>query len=196
MEEKLMSLKAAIAAVFSALAAFMGWQGIIAIVWVAFVAADWISGTWVARQLGNWSSATARAGALHKAGMLLVILVSWLLDLAMSIMCTCVPIGWEWPWLVCPLVLAWYILTEFGSILENVLKLGAAVPPWLVGISKAALKILNATGDHFVDQVGEDAATLPAGGASDDEDDDEASDPWDVTPEPDPWERTPDVTDT
>jgi len=37
----------------------------------------------------------------------------------------------EYTVLVAPLVTAWYILMELGSILENVGKLGAPLPPFL-----------------------------------------------------------------
>ena len=33
--------------------------------------------------------------------------------------------------LILPMVLAWYIFTEFGSIAENATDMGAPVPSWL-----------------------------------------------------------------
>ena len=42
-----------------------------------------------------------------------------------------------------PMVLAWYILTELGSILENALALGAKVPVWLVKLLKNGVEILD-----------------------------------------------------
>lgn len=156
MEEKLLDLRVAIAAAFAAMGAFLGWQGVLGVVWIIFVCADWVSGTWVARKTGTWSSAAAREGAMHKAGMLLVVIVSLILDLGMTVMCANIPIGWDWPWLVCPLVLAWYILTEAGSILENVLKLGADVPPWLTGTVTLALKVLNKQGEEIADKIAQD----------------------------------------
>ena len=42
-----------------------------------------------------------------------------------------------------PLLLAWYILTELGSILENAIKLGANPPAWLTKVLKAGLTAVD-----------------------------------------------------
>ena len=55
-------------------------------------------------------------------------------------------LGIAWPNLLGPLVLAWYIVTELGSILENAVKLGAAVPGWIVKIFDATLKMVDKAG--------------------------------------------------
>ncbi len=39
-----------------------------------------------------------------------------------------IPIGIQWPGIIMPLVLAWYIITELGSILENAVKMGGKGP--------------------------------------------------------------------
>ena len=44
-------------------------------------------------------------------------------------------------------MLAWYIVTELGSILENALKMGAKVPGWIVKIFDATLKMLDSIGE-------------------------------------------------
>ena len=58
-----------------------------------------------------------------------------------------IPIGMEWPGIIMPLVLAWYIITELGSILENAVKLGAKVPGWLIGILKASVELVDNVGE-------------------------------------------------
>ena len=58
-----------------------------------------------------------------------------------------IPIGLQWPGILLPLVLAWYILTELGSILENAVELGAKVPGWLVSVLKNGVEILDNAGD-------------------------------------------------
>lgn len=50
-----------------------------------------------------------------------------------------------------PLVLAWYIITELGSILKNAVKMGANVPTWLVSILKASANLVEAAGDHIIE---------------------------------------------
>jgi phage-related holin len=52
-----------------------------------------------------------------------------------------------WPVLVLPLVLAWYILTELGSILENASKMGAPLPSWLMKLLKVGLKAIDNKAD-------------------------------------------------
>ena len=151
MENNLMTFKAAIAAFFTALGAFLGWQGIMALVWVCCMAIDYITGTAAACHEGQWSSKTAREGLWHKGGMIVVVIVAAIADGIMAVICGRIPIGIEWPVLILPLVLAWYIITELGSILENAVKMGALVPEWLVKLLKAGLKA--------VDDAGEGAAT-------------------------------------
>lgn len=147
MENKLMTLKAAIAAFFTALGAFLGWQGIMALVWVCCMAIDYLTGTAAACHDGEWSSKTAREGLWHKGGMIVVVAVAAIADGIMAVICANIPIGFEWPVLILPLVLAWYIITELGSILENAVKMGAPVPEWLVKLLKASAKIVDTAGE-------------------------------------------------
>ena len=143
MEDKLMGIKAAFAAVCSGLASFLGWQGIMALVWVAAMALDYLSGSAAACKAGKWSSAAARTGLWHKGGMILVVCVAAISDAIMAVMCSHLPLQMQWPTLVLPLVLGWYILTELGSILENAVKLGAHVPGWLVKLLQAGKEAME-----------------------------------------------------
>ena len=143
MEDKLMGLKAAFAAVCSAAASFLGWQGVMALVWVAAMGLDYLSGSAAACKAGKWSSAEARTGLWHKGGMILVVCVAAISDGVMAVMCDHVPLQMDWPSLVLPLVLGWYILTELGSILENAVKLGAHVPGWLVKLLQAGKEAME-----------------------------------------------------
>lgn len=147
MEDNLMTFKGAIAAFFTALGGFLGWQGIMALVWAAAMALDYLSGTMAACRAGQWSSAVARDGLWHKGGMILVVVVAAVADGVMAVLCENLPMNMAWPGVVLPLVLAWYILTELGSILENAVKMGAVVPTWLVKLLKAGLEAVDSTVD-------------------------------------------------
>lgn len=136
MEEKLMTFKGSIAAFFTAVGAFLGWQGIMVVVWIACMVIDYISGTIAAAKAGEWSSAVAREGIAHKAGMIFVVMCAGLADLTMTLVVEHIPINMTWPVLILPVVLAWYILTELGSVLENAKKMGAPVPEKLVKLLK------------------------------------------------------------
>ena len=161
MEDNLMTFKAGIAAFFTALGAFLGWQGIMAMVWVCAMALDYITGTAAACHAGEWSSQTAREGLWHKGGMIVVVIVAAIADGIMAVICANIPIGIEWPVLVLPLVLAWYIITELGSILENAVKMGAPVPEWLVKLMKASLTLVDGAGESAADiDVDKDTDTV------------------------------------
>ena len=146
MNDKLVTIKAALAAVFTALGAFLGWKGIMMIVWVAVMALDYLTGTLAACRSGQWSSAVAREGLWHKGGMIAVVVVAMIADWVMVIIAEYIPIGIHWPGIVLPLVLAWYIITELGSMLENAVKMGAKVPDWLVKLLKAGAKVVENAG--------------------------------------------------
>ena len=60
-----------------------------------------------------------------------------------------------WPNVLFPLVLAWYIVTELGSILENAIKMGAKVPVWLVSIMDATLKAVDKVGESASEKLQE-----------------------------------------
>ena len=147
MKEDLVTIKTAIVAGCTALGAFLGWKGVMLIAWVAVMALDYISGTIAACKAGRWSSAVAREGLWHKSGMIFAVIVAAIADWIMVLIAQHVPIGIQWPGIILPLVLAWYIITELGSILENAVKMGAKVPGWLVKLLKASANIVETAGD-------------------------------------------------
>ena len=77
--------------------------------------------------------------------------VAAIADGIMAVICANLPIGMDWPGLILPLVLAWYIITELGSILENAVKMGAPVPEWLIKLLTASLAMINTAGDTATD---------------------------------------------
>ena len=143
MEKYFTETKLAITGFFTALSAFLGWQGVMALVWVAAMAVDYITGTAAAMKEGAWSSAVARQGLWHKGGMIAVVTVALLADRALGMLCQHMQLGITWTSILVPLVLAWYIMTELGSILENAVKMGAPVPAWLVKLLKTGIKAVD-----------------------------------------------------
>ena len=73
MQSNMMTLKAAVAAFFTAAGAFLGWQGVMIVVWVVMMLLDYLTGTFAAVKAGQWSSAVARQGLWHKGGMIVVV---------------------------------------------------------------------------------------------------------------------------
>lgn len=149
MEKSMVEVKVAITAFFTAISAFLGWQGVMALVWVIAMAIDYITGTAAAMKNGEWCSATARQGLWHKGGMLVVVIVALIADCALSVICEHLPVSIVWTCILLPLVLAWYIVTELGSILENAVKMGAAVPGWMVKMLKIGLQAIDKVGEKI-----------------------------------------------
>ena len=124
--------KAAVAAACGAFTAVFGWLGWLVLAWGACMALAWASGSAAAACRGQWSSAAARAGIWHKAGMVVVVLVSALTDGVLGMAVANLPgLGLQLDGVVLPVVLVWYIFTELGSIAENAAAMGAPVPAWL-----------------------------------------------------------------
>ena len=148
MEHKLMEWKAAAAAVISVAGAFLGWRGILVLTWVALMGLDYLTGSLAAIKQGAWSSARAREGIWHKAGAVLVAAVAGITDGIMLVLCGNIPVlNMDWPELLLPLILAWYILTELGSILENAVVLGANPPGWLLRALETGKKAVEDAGE-------------------------------------------------
>lgn len=131
-------LKLALTALVGAGTALWGWLGWLAILWVTVMALDYLSGTLAALKQGCWCSARAREGLWHKGGMLLAVLCAALADIALDLLLGHVGLALPLPvqGLMTPLVLAWYSLTELGSILENAGRLGAQIPEGLRRVLK------------------------------------------------------------
>jgi toxin secretion/phage lysis holin len=150
MENHINGIKMAVAAVTGALTGLWGWMGWLVLGWILCMALDYITGSAAAAKDGDWSSAKAREGIWHKAGMIVVVIVAALADLLISMVFQHLPgisLPIEYGGMVCPIVLVWYIITELGSMAENAAEMGAPVPSWLI-------KLL-AVGKTAVDQAGE-----------------------------------------
>lgn len=149
MNETILAAKAAITAFFAAVGMLIGWKGIMMLAWVLLMALDYMTGTFAAMKAGEWCSKKAREGGWHKCGAVVVVIVSAVADGIMLVICGNLPmLNITWPGLILPLMLAWYILTELGSILENAIKLGANPPAWMTNILAAGLKVVEHAGDN------------------------------------------------
>lgn len=130
-----LAVKAAIVGIFGAFGAAFGWLGWLVLAWIGCMVVDYISGSSAAMKAGQWSSAKARGGIWHKAGMIVVVIVAAVADNVLSLVVASIPgISIEYTVLLLPMVLVWYILTELGSILENAAAMGAPVPEFLIRI--------------------------------------------------------------
>ena len=80
-----------------------------------------------------------RQGLWHKLGEIVALLVAALCDISIAVILNsaAAPLmrGFEYRNYLTLIVSIWYIFTELGSIVENVEKLGAPVPAWLLKVT-------------------------------------------------------------
>lgn len=147
--DKIMEIKAALAAVFALVTGLLGWTGVAVGIFVCCMVLDYVTGSLAARAHGEWSSKAAREGLWHKLGEIVALLVAALCDIAVQVVLrtAAAPLVGEINfrgWIVL-IVSAWYIFTELGSILENAARLGAPIPAWLIkGVGRLRRKVDDA----------------------------------------------------
>lgn len=152
MEKMVNQIKAAVAAAVGLLTGLWGWLGWLVVGWIFCMALDYITGSMAAAKEGEWSSAKAREGIWHKCGMFVVVIVAAGADLLIEIVLTNLPVlalPIQYPGLVCPVVLVWYIVTELGSMAENAAVMGAPVPQWLVKLLAMSKDMVDQAGDKL-----------------------------------------------
>lgn len=152
MTEKINGFKAAVAAVVAALTALWGWYGWFICILALCMLLDYITGSAAGMKAGEWSSKTARTGLWHKLAILVAVLVAAILDTVVGMIVNNIPsitLPFEYTVIFGPLVVAWYILTELGSIIENAGKMGAPIPPWLRKAVSALKSGVDKTGDKL-----------------------------------------------
>lgn len=148
-------IKGLIAGIIGFVTELIGWQGWLFLLYIAAMVLDYITGTRAASANGKWDSEVAKAGLKKKGNTLSVVLDALLLDGLLYIVTT-YGIGFELPLhgtVFTPVVLIWYIITESGSIVENVGKNGGYVPPFF----RKRLKALQETVETV---AGEDDSVL------------------------------------
>lgn len=159
LHEKAMALKAAITVALATVGEFLGWKGVMVLVLALCMALDYISGTLAAKRKGEWSSKIAREGLYHKSGSIIAVGAAAIVDFVFYFLIPTLPImgrDIRNPGVFLPLVLAWYIITEIGSVLENVAGMGAAVPRWFLKAIEATKKNVDKAGEANIPEDGED----------------------------------------
>lgn len=156
MEENIVNISDATAkllltSVIAAGSALWGWFGWLVILWMVCMVLDYATGTLAAIKKGDWSSAVARAGLWHKAGMIFVVLIASLSDFALTLILRTgvveLPVTYSIALTV--IVLAWYTLTELGSALENATKLTDQTPAWLTKFLRITAAKVNDLGEKI-----------------------------------------------
>ena len=152
-------IQIAVAALGGWLGYFLGGMDGLLIALIILMALDYISGTLAAKRKGEWSSKIAREGLYHKSGSIIAVGAAAIVDFVFYFLIPTLPImgrDIRNPGVFLPLVLAWYIITEIGSVLENVAGMGAAVPKWFLKAIEATKKNVDKAGEAHVPEDGED----------------------------------------
>ena len=134
MGESVRRFKLVVSAAAAALTALWGWFGWLIVAWGGCMALDVFTGMAAGCARGEWSSRIAREGLWHKTGCIAAVTAAGVLDLAMGLLVRQLPreaLPFDYTVFLCPLTVVWYLLTEVGSILENVGEMGAPIPGWL-----------------------------------------------------------------
>ena len=132
--ETALEIKAFFAAIGAFGTALFGWVGWVVVIWLFALVLDYITGSAAAAKAGEWSSKTAREGLWHKLGSIAAVLVAALCDIALGVIADKLGNGFisvDCGCIITPVVAAWYIFTELGSVIENAAKLGAKIPDFL-----------------------------------------------------------------
>ena len=58
----------------------------------------------------------------------------------------------DYPGLICPVVLVWYVISELGSITENAVDMGAPVPGWLTKLLLVSKQAIDRAGEQLVNE--------------------------------------------
>lgn len=147
--EKINTFKMGISAALGAVSAALGWFGWFVLAYVAAMAMDYLTGSAAALKNGEWSSKTAREGCWHKLGSMVAVAAALLFDGIAGMIVNHIPavsLPFEYTVLIAPVVIAWYIVTELGSVVENAGRMGAPVPAFLVRAIAALHGAVDAVG--------------------------------------------------
>jgi toxin secretion/phage lysis holin len=142
-DRALLTVGGCIGGVYSFL--FGGGVGFILIWLILFVTADFISGVWSACRRGEWRSRVCADGIARKVIIFVMVAFAHGVDVVFS---SLIDIQ-----IIESIVICAYVLSEFGSIIENLEKggLGHVVPESI----RKLLAVLNSKVDKNIDRLGE-----------------------------------------
>lgn len=154
MIEKVNTIKAVVTGALAAATALWGWFGWLIIALIVCMMLDYITGSMAAGKNGEWHSRRAWEGIRHKIGCIVAVGATGIADLVIGLILKNIPLALPFTYTValCPVVVAWYILTELGSIIENAEHLGAPIPPFLRNFLSICKNSVEKTGEALNDK--------------------------------------------
>lgn len=149
--DKVTEIKAAVTGAIAFVTALIGPIGWIVIVWIFSMLLDYLTGSWAALSHGDWDSAVARQGLWHKLGSIVAVLITAMLDISLGVILPQLGIAYDYI-ILTPIVCLWYLLTELGSMIENIDKLGAPVPDFLRNMIKKVKGKVDSIGEENTEE--------------------------------------------
>lgn len=130
-------VKATFTAILSVL---LGWMGILAVPVMLLVLCnviDYGTGLAAAKYRGQAvSSYRSFRGIVKKVCLWLIVVVGWVIDQLIAYTTSTMGLDINLPYIVATVVAVWLICNEIISILENMIDIGARVPPFLLPLVK------------------------------------------------------------
>ena len=130
-------VKAAFVAAFSVI---FGWLGILAVpvlILAGLNFTDYITGILASKRRNELvTSDKGLWGIVKKIGMWILVGLGWAMDVLINYAGQYVGLSIKLPFVVATIVAVWLICNEIISILENLLDIGVAMPPFLMPLAK------------------------------------------------------------
>ena len=130
-------VKAAFVAAFSMI---FGWLGILAVpvlILAGLNFTDYITGILASKRRNELvTSDKGLWGIVKKIGMWILVGLGWAMDVLINYAGQYVGMSIKLPFVVATIVAVWLICNEIISILENLLDIGVAMPPFLMPLAR------------------------------------------------------------
>lgn len=130
-------VKAAFVAAFSMI---FGWLGILAVpvlILAGLNFTDYITGILASKRRNELvTSDKGLWGIVKKIGMWILVGLGWAMDVLINYASQYVGLSIKLPFVVATIVAVWLICNEIISIMENLLDIGVAMPPFLMPLAK------------------------------------------------------------
>ena len=130
-------VKAAFVAAFSMI---FGWLGILAVpvlILAGLNFTDYITGILASKRRNELvTSDKGLWGIVKKIGMWILVGLGWAMDVLINYAGQYVGLSINLPFVVATIVAVWLICNEIISILENLLDIGVAMPPFLMPLAR------------------------------------------------------------
>lgn len=130
-------VKTAFVAAFSMIFGWLGIQAVPVLILAGLNFTDYITGILASKRRNELvTSDKGLWGIVKKIGMWILVGLGWAMDVLINYTSQYVGLSIKLPFVVATIVAVWLICNEIISILENLLDIGVAMPPFLMPLAK------------------------------------------------------------